>query len=490
MANATSSFAILALRLGYLPAPVVLTRSRATCNPTMLSLVSSRAGQRRSSRPSAAANTHSRNSGSRLTYSSWPAHCLPTQCPRSYTDALPSRPTRRTTTYSARCSNAPLRFQCRRSHVRAYGCPEWHQWGNAAARLRPSMLGYRLRWMSSAHSSRRCNSAASAQVCGSTQPLLTPWVRSTTPFGCGHRGAFHVTATSKPNSHRANSVGKPPVAPHGVPLSTRNCSGRPQRANARRNSAWTAAAPTNDQEPWGENAGPANGPAAFVRHAQPTDAPAIAQAYPLGRVHLPDFVRLGGTAGPTLGGEAASPRCGSQPRLPEPTLQRPRAGQGWSKALRQIHEDEAGSPAQVLPPQAQRRLLHLLALGRRLPPIPVGRRQGLGATVAETPHQMVNGAQRHLQGLGNGSSGLSALAPPPNRAPDGNRDSTRHGIAPCTEWLDRRRASSCQRKPNQLSWQNLMSQSRAKPVSEFQCKTTCRVTSARPTVGMYPSRSA
>src|SRR5262245_42873938 len=157
------------------------------------------------------------------------------------------------------------------------------------------MLGYTSRWMRSSSSSRRCSAPASAQAPGSAQAALTPWLRSPVPFSWGRRAGLRSSSTPRPAAHNARAVGSPPVAPHGVPLSTRRRWGRPQRAKARRRLACTAAAATVAQAPGGYDRRPEDGAGVLVDQPQPA-ALAVEQADVLLGVHLPDLVGLAGPA--------------------------------------------------------------------------------------------------------------------------------------------------------------------------------------------------
>src|SRR5439155_8123711 len=160
-------------------------------------------------------------------------------------------------------------------------------------------------------------------------------------------GGFHIMATPKPINHSARSVGQSPADPHGVPLSTRNRSGRPRLEKTRRNAAWTAAGSTRFQRPWGENRGLQDRAAALVHQAEPTYPLAAAQANPFRRVHLPNLMRP--TSPALLAGGAAPGRRRGQAGLLKPALQGPFAGTSPPFLLHQ-HADQTGAPTGMLLP--------------------------------------------------------------------------------------------------------------------------------------------
>ncbi|MBV8607020.1 MAG: hypothetical protein JO034_06105 [Singulisphaera sp.] len=155
--------------------------------------------------------------------------------PRPSGTTTSQRSTRRRTAEPANCAVTAAKLQPARSQAHEDARPEGASFGNASNRLRPRTLGYSRRWTSSISSRRRCNSAALAQDEGAAHRLAVPCGRSTTPLSCGRRGGSQSTATSRPISHHARSVGRSPAEPRGAPLSTRSRSGRPQRVNACRN---------------------------------------------------------------------------------------------------------------------------------------------------------------------------------------------------------------------------------------------------------------
>src|SRR5258708_37876464 len=111
--------------------------------------------------------------------------------------------------------------------------------------------------------------------------------RSTTPFCCGLLGSFQCMPIPKPTNHNANGVGRSSDEPHGVPLSTRNCPGIPQRPNHSRKNACVWLAGTCVQLPWGKNAIAQRGATALVDHPQATGLVTVAQTHLIHRSHLP-----------------------------------------------------------------------------------------------------------------------------------------------------------------------------------------------------------
>ena len=128
---------------------------------------------------------------------------------------------------------------------------------------------------------------------------------------------------TQPNQPEHRAVGNPPVAPHGVPLSTGIRLGRPQRANALRRASWTGLAPTSAQKPRGENHGFQHRAATLINQPQPRGL-TVLQGKVFAGVDLPDVVRCCGaariSAGWTTGG------CRGQARLAEPALDGPGRG--------------------------------------------------------------------------------------------------------------------------------------------------------------------
>ncbi|MDB5312697.1 MAG: hypothetical protein JWO38_6899 [Gemmataceae bacterium] len=121
------------------------------------------------------------------------------------------------------------------------------------------MAGYSSRWRRLTSSTRACNSAAVAHVPGSALSWPKSCDRSTTPFRRDDRGGFQIIPTPSPIRHRARAVDRPPVAPHGVPLSTLIRAGVPHRAKARRRASWTPGV-TRAQVPRGKTAVPRTAP--------------------------------------------------------------------------------------------------------------------------------------------------------------------------------------------------------------------------------------
>src|SRR5512142_1410139 len=186
--------------------------------------------------------------------------------------------------------------------------------------------------MSSISSRRRRSSATPAQAGGSAHRLAAPCDRSLTPLSCGRRGGFQSTATPRPISHNARSVGRSPAEPHGAPLSTRIRSGRPQRVNAHRNRSWTSRGATSFQEPWGENVGPEYPATTLVSDPQPR--------YLLAGLQRHLLRRGGGQTGPK-----------------EPALEGAHGGQRVAgMPTSEHHADQTRPPTRVVAAQAQGRL--------------------------------------------------------------------------------------------------------------------------------------
>jgi hypothetical protein len=234
-------------------------------------------------------------------------------------------------------------------------------------------------------------------------------------------------STPEPISHKDSAVGRPPTAPHGVPLSTRIRAGRPQRAKARRRTSWAASAPTRAQVPRGENRGPEDRAAALVGHPQPTGLPAH-QGQVLAGVHLPDVVRVLGAPVDPAGGPPG--RRGAQPGLSQPALQSAGGGDRMPQAA-QVDADELRSPLGVVTAQVQGSLEDGLPLGRaRARPGPVGGDQRGIVAGAEPRDQGSHGALGEAESLSDLSGRLPVSPSCTEDEADGDGDRARHRSAP------------------------------------------------------------
>jgi DNA-binding NtrC family response regulator len=92
----------------------------------------------------------------------------------------------------------------------------------------------------------------------------------------GCRGWFQITPTPKSTRHKVSAVGRPPVDPLGVPLSTRSRAGNPQRANARRKVSCVATAALAATRPRNPTAPLAAHPAVPTDAEDDWDAEALA----------------------------------------------------------------------------------------------------------------------------------------------------------------------------------------------------------------------
>lgn len=151
----------------------------------------------------------------------------------------------------------------------------------------------------------------------------------------------------KPINHSAKSVGQSPADPQGVPLSTRNRSGRPHLEKTWRNACWTAVGSTWFQCPWGENRRLHDGAAAFVYEAEPTYPFAIGQENPLRSIHLPNL--MGPTRTIRIAGGTSSGRSWRQRGSSKPALQRSFAAAG-AEFLLQQDANQASTPGGMLLP--------------------------------------------------------------------------------------------------------------------------------------------
>jgi hypothetical protein len=133
-------------------------------------------------------------------------------------------------------------------------------------------------------------------------------------------------------------------------LSTRSWRGIPQRANARRRTAWVSPAGTLFQDPRGENRGCEDRSGGLIADPHPTGLVAVGQRHLLAGVDLPGLVGHDGAAG-RLGG-ASTGGCGIQSGADEGALQGAFAGEGPAGVLLgQDHPDQAGPPGGMLAPE-------------------------------------------------------------------------------------------------------------------------------------------
>jgi hypothetical protein len=209
-------------------------------------------------------------------------------------------------------------------------------------------------------------------------------------------------------------------------LSTRSCSGGPQRANSPRRAAWVARGSTWLQKAWGENHRPQDGAGGLVDDPQPTDLGAVGQGDPFRGINLPDLVGRGGPR--RLRAWSPGWRGRRQPRVVEPAAQRARAGPGGlGPALVEGYPDQDGSPRRMLASQGQRGLADpvRIGMGQRSGRAIIGR-HAVGTAVTEALLQVSHGAGGQAEGGREAGGRLPLLSELEQLPPHGDGDGLWH----------------------------------------------------------------
>jgi hypothetical protein len=206
-------------------------------------------------------------------------------------------------------------------------------------------------------------------------------------------------------------------------LSTRSVPGRPQRAKARRSSAWLACGGTFSHLPWGENGRAQHGAAALIDQPQPADALAGLQRHQLGGVDLPDRVRRRGPAEVRRPAAAGGGRA--EPGLVEPAPEGALAGDRVAGAVApQQDAQQAEAPGGVVAAQGHAEVAE--GVGGRGGVPRVARRQRGGAAVAQAAAEVADAAGGQAQRGGDGGGRLALLGLPPGGEAERQRDRGRH----------------------------------------------------------------